>query len=576
LQRSLILRKIGHYEDALATINIALSLQSPPAANTLLVKGNLLSTLQRYPDAVQAYRDALTINPKFAQAHNNLGSVLQLSDNTSQAEQSFQSAITLKPDYAEAHSNLATLQLDQKRFDEALANFDAAFALNPDYNFLEGKRLYTKLFLCDWSDYHKDTKRLLTNVEKNKPVTAPFTLVALPSTQAMQLSCNRLYTAMKYPPKTPLWQGEAYKHDKIRIAYLSADYHEHPTAYLTADLFECHDRAAFETFAISFGKHDQSPMRSRLENAFDHFIDVAGMSDKNVALMLREKQIDIAVDLKGYTQNARAGILAYKPAPVQVNYLGYPATMGAEYIDYIIADSTIIPHGQEPFYDEKIIRLPHCYQPHDSKRAASQNSASKAEHGLPENAFVFCSFNNSYKITPDIFDIWMDILRHKENSVLWLLKTTETACQNLSREAQKRGIEPSRLIFAPYVKQPDHLARYRFADLFLDTAPCSAHTTASDALWAGIPVLSCPTDTFAGRVAASLLRTAGAQELVVETMTDYKELAINLAHDPDRLDTIKQKLTKSRETSPLYDTKSYTQNLEKAFSDMVLQARARD
>jgi predicted O-linked N-acetylglucosamine transferase (SPINDLY family) len=250
--------------------------------------------------------------------------------------------------------------------------------------------------------------------------------------------------------------------------------------------------------------------------------------------------------------------------------------MGAEYIDYIIADSTIIPHGQERFYDEKIIRLPHCYQPHDSKRAASQNIAHRAEHGLPENAFVFCSFNNSYKITPDIFDIWMDILRNKENSVLWLLETTETACKNLSREAQKRGIEPSRLVFAPYVKQPDHLARYRFADLFLDTAPCSAHTTASDALWAGIPVLSCPTDTFAGRLAASILRTAGAQELVVETMADYKELALNLAHDPDRLDAIKQKLTQSRKKSSLYDTKSYTQNLEKAFFDMVLQSRARD
>jgi predicted O-linked N-acetylglucosamine transferase (SPINDLY family) len=378
------------------------------------------------------------------------------------------------------------------------------------------------------------------------------------------------------PAYPPLWQGEVYAHDRLRVAYLSADFNEHPTAYLTAGLFECHDKSRFEITALSFGQNDNSPPRRRLEAAFEHFIDVRDNSDQEIAALMRRSEIDITVDLMGFTKDNRLGVLARRAAPVQVNYLGYPGTIGAPYMDYILADATVIPEDQDAFYVERVVRLPATYQINDNRRAISQHTPTRSECGLPQNAFVFCCFNNPQKIAPEIFDIWMRLLRATEGSVLWLITGNAKVAANLRLEADKRGVAPGRLIFAPKASVADHLARHRLADLCLDTLPYNAHTTASDALWAGLPVLTCLGETFAGRVAASLLKAIGLDMLITRTLAEYEALALRLARDSAYLATLKDMLTRNRDASPLFDTQRATRHIETAYQTMADMARRND
>ena len=352
------------------------------------------------------------------------------------------------------------------------------------------------------------------------------------------------------------------------MAYLSADFYAHATAFLMAGVFEHHDRARFETDAVSFSPDDASQMRARLERAFDRFTDVHGMDDAAVAAMLREMEIDIAVDLKGYTGGARPGILAFRPAPVQIHYLAYPGTMGAGFIDYLLADRTVVPEEERKFYMEQIAYLPDSYQCNDSARRISERTATREESGLPESGFVFCCFNSNYKIMPEMFDIWMRLLHAIPGSVLWLLEENPAATANLLREAQTRGVAAERLVFAKRIALPDHLARLRNADLVLDTLPYGAHTTASDALWAGVPVLTCLGSTFAGRVAASLLWALGLPELIAHSRDEYETAARNLARDASALAAIKARLAENRDTYPLFDTARITRNLEAAYTQM--------
>jgi predicted O-linked N-acetylglucosamine transferase (SPINDLY family) len=365
-----------------------------------------------------------------------------------------------------------------------------------------------------------------------------------------------------------MWHGEAYAHDRIRIAYLSADFHSHATAALMAGVFESHDRTRFQTVAISFGPDDRSEMRARLMPAFERFVDVREKSDPEIATTLRQMEIDIAIDLKGYTQDSRPGILAHRPVPIQAGYLGFPGTMGADYIDYIIADAVVIPPEHESFYTEKVVRLPDTYQGNDSKRRIAERTPTRAEAGLPETGFVFCCFNNNFKILPDMFAIWMRLLACVEGSVLWLIEDNAAAARNLKREAVARGIAADRLVFAPRVNLDVHLARHRLGDLFLDTLPYNAHTSASDALWAGLPVLTCLGTGFAGRVAASLLQAVGMPELVTQSLEAYESLALKLARDSGALDALKAKLARNRMTQPLFDTTRFTRNLEAAYLAM--------
>ena len=432
--------------------------------------------------------------------------------------------------------------------------------------------LLSKLRICDWTNLPAETGQLLAMVRAGKPLSLPYAIVAIASSPAEQLQCARRYV-QEQPAYPPLWQGEAYAHDRLRVAYLSADFNEHPTAYLTAGLFEHHDRSRFEITALSFGQNDNSPPRRRLEAAFEHFIDVRDNSDQEIAALMRRSEIDIAVDLMGFTKDNRLGVLARRAAPVQVNYLGYPGTTGAPYMDYILADATVIPEDHDAFYAERVVRLPGTYQINDNRRAMSQRTLTRGECGLPQDAFVFCCFNNPQKIMPEIFAIWMRLLRATEGSVLWLYAGNAKAAANLRREAEQRGVAPERVILAPKAEVADHLARLRLADLCLDTLPYNAHTTASDALWAGLPVLTCLGESFAGRVAASLLRAIGLDALITHTLGEYETLALRLARDPACLTTLKDRLIRNRDTCLLFDTQRATRHIEAAYLTMAEIAR---
>jgi predicted O-linked N-acetylglucosamine transferase (SPINDLY family) len=385
--------------------------------------------------------------------------------------------------------------------------------------------------------------------------------------------CARSYAAKTYPPsKAPLWNGERYRHTKIRVGYISGEFRDQATAYLIADLLERHDRSAFELCGFSTGHDDGGAMRRRIKQALDSFSDLAGRSDRDIAAQIRRAEIDILVNLNGFFGEARTGVVAYKPSPIQVNYLGYPGTMGADYMDYILADRWVIPESEQSHYTEKVVYLPDSYQANDGKKLIG-DPPSRPECGLPERGLVFSSFNNPYKITPQFFDVWMRLLAQAEGSVLWLLELDKAAKRNLMNEAIARGITLDRIVFAPFVKLKEHLARGSLADLFLDTLPVNAHTTASDALWTGVPVLTCCGSTFPGRVAASLLSAVGLKELITQSLEDYEALALKLAHEPELLAQLRVKLAHNRGKEPLFDTPRLARHIESAYRTMAERHR---
>jgi protein O-GlcNAc transferase len=573
LVRGNILCELKRPEEALAVYDRVLTLR-PGDAEALNNRGEALRHLRRNADALAFYDRALAIKPDFVEALNNRGIVLFALKRHDEALASYARALALRPDYSEVLNNRGNALSDLGRHEEAAAEFERLLAVNPDYDNARGNILRARMQCCDWRDYDRNVALLASDVAAGKRAAYPLISLFSSASPGDQLTCARTYNEYKHPKvESVLWSGERYRHDRIRIAYLSADFRGHAVAYLIAELFETHDRARFETIAISFGRDSADGMRKRLEAAFDRFIDVRGKSDRDVALLLREREIDIAVDLAGYTKDSRTGILAFRPAPIQVNYLGYPGTMGAAYFDYILADRTIIPESQQDFYSEKVAYLPDTYQPNDSKRRIGAQTPTRREAGLPEAGFVFCSFNNNFKITPALFDIWMRLLRQVAGSVLWLLEDNETAMRNLRREAEARGVAPDRLVFAPRMTVEHHLARHRLADLLLDTLPYNAHTTASDALWAGLPVVTCLGSTFAGRVAGSLLNAVGLPELVTATLADYEALALELAQDKDRLAALRAKLARNRSVFPLFDTARFRRHIESAFVTMWERAQ---
>jgi len=563
-----ILQEQGQFEQALADFDKAATL-NPGYAQAFNNRGLMLAELRRREEALASFNQAIAIDPRYAEALNNRGTLLQDSKQLDAALADFDRAIALDPSYADALYNRATTLQGLNRLEEAIAGYDQAFALNPELSQLQGARLHAKMHLCEWRDFERDCSRLLESIDHGHCAAHPFALLAIRSSPLQQRRGAELYVdANCRAAAEPLWRGERHARDRIRIAYLSADLHDHATAHLMAGVFERHDRTRFETIALSFGPAHESAMRQRLMRAFDRFIDVRDESDQAIAERVRALEIDIAVDLKGFTQDARPRIFAQRPAPIQVAYLGYPGTTGATYIDYVIADHIVIPDDQPRAFSENVVRLPESYQVNDAERRIGDDVPSRAALALPENAFVFCCFNNSYKITPDIFDIWIRLLKAIDGSVLWLFEGNALAPGNLRREAAERGVAPTRLIFAPRTKPTDHLARYRRADLFLDTHYCNAHTTASDALWAGLPVLTCPGSTFASRVATSLLNAVGLPELITRSLADYEALALRLASDCTALASLRQKLARNRDKASLFDTERTTRHLEAAYASM--------
>ena len=600
-ERGSVLAEMKEYDQALAAFQKAVTL-NPKFADAHLNIGNLLGELERHEEAKSSFEKALELNPRLARAWSGLGNILRRRRAFDEALAVFAKALALEPDLAEAwlgrgnvytqlkqHDNafaafdravslepdLAAAWLGRgnvytqlTQHDNAFAAFDKALSLEPDIDYAESLRLHSKTHLCDWTELEAETARLLARVREGKEASSPFVLLPLPCTAADQLRCAERF--MKdLPVYSPVWLGESYSHDRIRIAYLSADFRNHPVAQLTAGLFEHHDKSRFEVTGISIGSADDSPLRRRLESAFEHFIDAADKTDADIARLIRDREIDIAVDLMGHTTHSRPDILAQRAAPIQVHYLGYAGTLGAHHIDYIVADSTVVREEHRRFFTEQVVWLPDSYFASDDRRAISPRMPTRRECGLPEAGFVFCSFNNSYKITPTMFQLWMRLLQATPNSILWLRQVGPIAMANLRREAERHGVSPQRLVFASRVAEnADHLARQRQADLFLDTLPYNAHTTASDALWAGLPVLTCLGETFAGRVAASLLRAIGLPELVAESLKEYEALALKLAHDPALLVAIKAKLGRHREVYPLFDTARFTRHIEAAYVTM--------
>jgi FkbM family methyltransferase len=479
-----------------------------------------------------------------------------------------------QPADADAWARRAQKLLDANRVAEAMEANSHALAIDPDNIAAVRVDLCSKMRLCDWRQREEEKRRITESLREGRRLIAPVFHRAIFDSEAEHFLLTQLWTK-GFSRRQPLWRGELYRHDKVRVAYLSTDFRDHVVADVIAGCLEHHDKTRFEITGVSLGPDDGSTMRRRIEIAFDRFVDVQKMRDVEVAAMLRELEIDIAIDLNGYSGEKRTGILACRPAPVQVNYLGFPGTMNAPFMDYIIADKLIIPAEHQIHYSEKVAYLPHTYFPTDRTRPIAEITPSRAEAGLPESGFVFACHNAPHKITPELFDVWMRLLHAVEGSVLWLKSMPPQVVANLGREAQVRGIVPGRLVFAPRVpKGSDHLARLRLADVFLDTQPYNAHATASDALWAGLPVITCAGGSFPSRVAASLLHAAGLPELVTTSLAEYEELARTLAQDPQKLALLKAKLLRNRDTEPLFDTAGFARHLEAAYAAMWKRQQA--
>jgi predicted O-linked N-acetylglucosamine transferase (SPINDLY family) len=603
--RGMLLAGLGRQDEALSSYDRALALV-PDFPDILNNRALTLKTLRRHDQALASAERALAVQPDFAEAWNNRGIILFELKRLGDALASYDQALALRPDYAEAFNNRATALFSLKRFadsladcdralglhagfadalynrgnaltelnrqEEALASYEQALAVDPAHpNALSGLA-NAAITIGDWKRTGEIADRLKTEVLAGRSVIQPFVLMAYWDDNDLQLRCSQNYVRQSGSgPLAPLWTGTRYGHDKIRLAYLSADFHEHVTPTLLVEMFEQHDRDRFEVTAISFGPDDNSAMRARLINAFDRFHDARQQSDREVAQLLRQWEIDIAIDLGGYTSGARPWALAHRPAPVQAKYMGYPGTSGSGFIDYIVADDLVVPTDQRVFFSEKLAALPDTLWVTDRKRAVAA-APTRSEAGLPQDAFVFCCFNHNWKITPPIFDIWMRLLKQVDGSVLWLLEGNASIRQNLAREAEARGVAADRLIFAGRTAPDRHLARQQLADLFLDTLPYNAHTTASDALWVGLPVVTTPGRSFPARVAASILKAADLPELIAADLTAYEKLALHLAQNRAELARIREKLKATRDSMPLFDTVRFTRNLEAAYAAMLTAA----
>jgi predicted O-linked N-acetylglucosamine transferase (SPINDLY family) len=563
-----ILQESGRIGDALSCYARALAIQ-PGYAEAAYNQGVALQGLQRLDEALRSYTAAIQIRPAFAEAYNNRGNTLSELGQLESALQDFARALQINPGMAEAHVNSGHALAALKRPLEAQASYARALASSPGWPWLRGAALYARLQACAWTDLDTELAGLRSAIAAGDQAVAPFIALAFSDSptllrQSVSIAGKeyaqpaRGLPAIARRPRRPL----------IRLGYLSADFHAHATANLLAGVIDGHDRTRFEVIGLSFGPERRDATRERLERAFDRFVDVSRQADREVAQVSRDLEIDIALDLKGFTRHARPGIFAHRAAPIQVNYLGFPGTMGADFMDYLIADRLIITDEDRRHYSEKIAYLPNSYQANDRQRAVAADAGTRASHGLPPEDFVFCCFNSPYKINPPVFDQWMRILRRVEGSVLWLLADNHAVADNLRREAERRGISGARLVMAAPLALPEHLARHRAADLFLDTHPCGAHTTASDALWAGLPLLTRRGDSFASRVAASLLHAIGLPELVTSTTQDYEDTAVALATDSARLAGIRERLDFNRLRTPLFDTERYTRDLERVYQAM--------
>lgn len=532
--------------------------------------GAALQGVGRRDEALTSYDQALALNPDYTEVLINSGVLLREMHQHARALERFNRVLLTKPDYETALANCAVLLTEFKKTNEAVAMFQRLLALNPKYEYALGNLCYERLHVCDWTDFDSTRERILQGLRAGEPTVKSMGLMAISDSAQDHQLCSRMFAKQRYPAAAqPLWRGERYRHERIRIAYVSPDLREHPVGHLMAGIFERHDKRRFETIAISIGLNDGSRLRERMVAAFDHFIDAKLMSTRQIAELMRTMEVDIAIDLAGFTADSRSDILAQRPAPVQVNYLGFPGTMGCDYMDYIIADRHVIPPEHQQFYNEQVVYLPDAYLPPAAGVTIAERTPTRAECGLPEEGVVFCSFNHDYKVSPHVFAVWMNVLKQVPGSVLWLMSRNEGTQAHLRAQAQAHGVAPERLVFATRVPRvEDHLARYRQADLFLDTHPYNAHTTTADALLAGLPVLTYMGQAFPARVAGSLLHAAGMLELITYSLADYEAKAVALATQPGRLTALKSQLAQRKTQSALFNTDDFTRQLEAIYTAM--------
>lgn len=557
---------LKQHHTALDAFNKAILIQ-PQYFEALLNQSAAFNELKKFDAGLNAAEKALSLRPDFAEAWVNKGVSLKALNQLDAAIACYDKAILFKPDYAEAWANKATILKNQKRYYDAIFHYSRALEINPNIEYLSGEIMHLRMKIGDWKDFDESIQNLRRDIDTGKKAIMPFAALALFDSEGLNFQVANIATGNSGPSNSSKQAPiPKHRHQKMKLAYFSADFRNHPTSHLMSRLFELHDRDQFETYAFSLlNGGEKDTVRTEVMQYFDHFIDIDNLSDQEVVELSHKLEIDIAIDLGGQTMDARTGIFALRAAPIQINYLGYPGTMGSEHHDYIIADMTVIPEAHQPFFSEKIIYLPDCYQVNNDEKEISSRCFGRKELGLPEDQFVFCCFNNNFKITPAIFSVWMNILKRVKSSVLWLFEDNEFIKNNLIKEAEKRGVSGNRLVFAKRIDQQDHLARHRAADLFLDTLPYNAHTTASDALWCGLPLITLAGNSFPARVAESLLNAIGLPELITRSVEEYESLAVRLASDPEELQKIKDKLAANRLKMPLFNTDLFRRHIESAY-----------
>jgi protein O-GlcNAc transferase len=567
--RGTVLWRLGRNAESLESLNRAAQL-NPNNAETLLSLGNALLRMARPAEAVDHYNRALALDSSRVDTYRLCGKALLQLGRLQEAIANYDRLLELTPQSAEAHFGRGAALSSLGRHEEAVPSFAKAIELDPNSPYAVGSLMQSRLEQCDWQGWAAGVAAVNSAVASNLLASIPLLFLVISDSPQAQLSCAREYARDCCPAVQPaVWSGQRWQHPRIKVAYVSADIREHPVSQLLAGVLEHHDRERFEILALSLWEGDRGAPGRRIEAAVEHFVDVSGQGDVAVAQWINQQQVDLVVDLNGFTLGSRPGIFARRPAPIQATYLGYPGTMGSEYFDYLIADPVVIPAEARQHYTERVVWLPHCYLPFDDRQGIAAETPTRAQAGLPEEGVVFCEFNNPYKINPPLFDIWMRLLRETPGSVLWLRSANARVIGNLRQEALARGVEPARLVFAPSLPSTEeHLARQRLADLFLDTLPYNAHATAINALWVGLPVLTCRGDTFAGRVGASLLEAVGLPELITESLEEYEQRALELARDPQRLAAIRAKLARQKLSAPLFDTAGFCHHLESAYQQM--------
>lgn len=566
--RSVALRGLGRHDEALRAVDKALAIK-PDRSTSLICRSLVLGDLNRFEEALDCLDRAIVLQPDSADAHNNRGTLLFKLRRPEDALVSYGKALTLNPDHTASLINRGDLLTYLKHSEAAARDYTSLAALEPNYPYVQGYVVRARMACCDWRDFDSLKLRLSNDARCGKKAGEPFHCISIFDAPELLKRTAENFVADRFAPTRINPPPFEIRNDgKIRLGYVAGEFRHHATSILMVELFERHDTSRFEVFAFDNGWDDGSALRKRLNQAFTEIVDISRLSDHSAASAIRDRGIDILIDLNGHVGRKRTGIFSMRAAPVQVNWLGFPGTMGAEFMDYIIGDRVIMPEGHDADYTEKIVRLPDSYQVNDSKRPIAGRTPTRAEVGLPDASFVFCCFNDSYKITPDVFQVWMRLLKRLEHSMLWLVEGDAAASRNLRSQAIAHGIEPGRLVFAPRMDLPAHLARHRLGDLFLDTLPYNAHTTASDALWAGLPLLTCMGSTFAGRVAGSLLHAIGLPELVTDNLTDYEALAFKLATTPALLSELRARLSRNRDTHPLFDTDRFRRHIESAYITM--------